>query len=114
MPTQAPFNPKDWSLALPASILALGFLVYIGVWAAEKLGLTRKNGNGKARGGPIAGDLRPEEWDLRIGNTVRRELEGSRQMLQQIITNQADMQNDNEQRTKNIEKILERLDDRRR
>lgn len=31
----------DWSV-LPVSIIALAALVYMGVWAADKLGITRK------------------------------------------------------------------------
>lgn len=51
---QAPFVTKDWEI-LPISIIAVGFLVYIGVWAALKLGIVRKNG--------AAGDKSPEYWE---------------------------------------------------
>lgn len=64
---QAPFNPKEWSLALPASILALGFLIYVCVWAAEKLGLARKNTNGYGKA--LA------ELELKLTNSRHEELE---------------------------------------
>ena len=39
---QTPPLMKDWSV-LPLSIMAVCTLVYVGVWAAIKLGLTRKS-----------------------------------------------------------------------
>jgi hypothetical protein len=34
---QVPFNIKDWSVALPASIVAVGALIYIFIWALRQL-----------------------------------------------------------------------------
>lgn len=42
---QVPFDPKNWSI-LPISIIAVGFLVYIGVWAAKQLGIVKPKENG--------------------------------------------------------------------
>jgi len=38
---QLPITVKDWTI-LPLSVLSVTVLVYVGVWAAEKLGLTRR------------------------------------------------------------------------
>lgn len=38
---QVPIPVKDWTI-LPLSVLSLTVLVYVGVWAAEKLGLTKR------------------------------------------------------------------------
>lgn len=75
---QVPFNPKDWANSIPAWLLAFGFLVGIGVYAAKQLGLVRptgKNGNGKQE--PTSGELKPEVWHQRFDD-IEKELEESK------------------------------------
>lgn len=62
---QVPFSPKDWSNSIPAWLLAFGFLVGIGVYAAKQLGLVKQPGdNGKRE--PSSGELKPEVWHRRF------------------------------------------------
>lgn len=65
--TDAPFNLKDWSVVLPVSLLAVGFLVVIGVWAAKQLGIVKKNGDPHPAIPPVplsiqSGSLDPAFW----------------------------------------------------
>jgi len=59
---QAPFATKDWSI-LPVSVIAVGFLAYVGVWGALKLGLVRQEkANGDNLRGEKAGDVTSAQW----------------------------------------------------
>lgn len=48
--SQLPVNPKDWSVALPASILGLVALIYVLVWSIKQLAPVFKGTSEKPTG----------------------------------------------------------------
>ena len=74
---QAPINPKDWSF-LPTTILSVAFLVGIGVWAVDKLGLTKKESKSTFVKEPASGELKPEVWHKRFDD-IERNIDKSRE-----------------------------------
>lgn len=54
---------------LPASILALGFLVYIGVWAAKQLGIVKKDGK-QVTPSDASGAKDPAYWQKEFRTAV--------------------------------------------
>lgn len=80
---QLPVDPKNWSF-LPTTILAIAFLVGIGVWAAQKLGLTRKPTEYRALAIP-SGELSEARWILNISKIVQDENEKLRVLLKESL-----------------------------
>jgi len=112
---QLPVNPKDWSF-LPATILAVAFLTGIGVWAAQKLGLVKKNGNGGNGGnghstGDSSGAKPPSFWELKFDEIVEKRVAPARTMLHTVIAEQLAAKVRDELILRTLERVEARVED---
>jgi hypothetical protein len=113
---QLPVNPKDWSF-LPATILAVAFLTGIGVWAATKLGLVKKNGNGGNghSNGAVdsSGSKPPSFWELKFDEIVEKRVAPTRTMLHTVIAEQLAARVRDELILRALERVEARVEDGR-
>lgn len=112
---QSPFSAKDWANYVPAWVIAFGFLVYLGVWAAKQLGLIKpetkdskqSDDHREASSGSLPRQYWKEQFDM-----IKAEIEETKHAVSELSKVMDDFMSRRDPQWESLDKNIQAIRDR--